>query len=336
MELVSVIVPIYNVEAYLERCVESILQQTYEHIEIILVDDGSPDRCGSMCEEYAKKDNRIKVLHKKNGGLSDARNAGLELAKGKYVLFVDSDDAIKSKLIEKCVEAAEEHESDMVIFDFTRVEDTLEEICTMEIENSGTYTLKDEPRMLFGSPSAVNKLFRRDLFLKTGIRFPVGKYYEDLGTIPKLLLLADKIDYIKESYYDYMIRSGSIMTAAKFEKNYADRTEMINGILEFYKENNAYEEFYSELEYLTVMNGYFLPSREIILQDRKSPVIKRFKTYIYSMFPKFKENAYLNQYLSKKDKLHLKTIESEQYWFMVCLSKARSTVSNILHRKKGN
>ncbi len=93
MELVSVIVPIYNVEAYLERCVESILQQTYEHIEIILVDDGSPDRCGSMCEDYAQKDNRIKVLHKENGGLSDARNAGLEMAKGKYVLFVDSDDA---------------------------------------------------------------------------------------------------------------------------------------------------------------------------------------------------------------------------------------------------
>ena len=293
MELVSVIVPIYNVEAYLERCVESILQQTYKHIEIILVDDGSPDRCGSMCEEYAQKDNRIKVLHKENGGLSDARNAGLEMAKGKYVLFVDSDDLIKKELVESCVQTAEKNSSDIVIFDFNRVEENEEIVTTMEIEKSGTYTLESEPRILFGSPSAVNKLFRRDLFIKTGIRFPVGKYYEDLGTIPKLLLLADKIDYIKKSYYDYMIRSGSIMTAAKFEKNYEDRTEMLNGILDFYKEKNVYENFYKELEYLAVLNGYFAPSRDLILQNRKSPVIKKFKNYIHEIFPDFKKNIYL-------------------------------------------
>lgn len=326
MELVSVIVPIYNVEAYLERCVESILQQTYKHIEIILVDDGSPDRCGSMCEEYAQKDNRIKVLHKENGGLSDARNAGLEMAKGKYVLFVDSDDLIKKELVESCVQTAEKNSSDIVIFDFNRVEENEEIVTTMEIEKSGTYTLESEPRILFGSPSAVNKLFRRDLFIKTGIRFPVGKYYEDLGTIPKLLLLADKIDYIKKSYYDYMIRSGSIMTAAKFEKNYEDRTEMLNGILDFYKEKNVYENFYKELEYLAVLNGYFAPSRDLILQNRKSPVIKKFKNYIHEIFPDFKKNIYLNRYLSKKDKWHLLVIESEQYWLMTFLSRIRSMV----------
>ncbi len=326
MELVSVIVPIYNVEAYLERCVESILQQTYEHIEIILVDDGSPDRCGSMCEDYAQKDNRIKVLHKENGGLSDARNAGLEMAKGKYVLFVDSDDLIKKELVESCVQTAEKNSSDIVIFDFNRVEENEEIVTTMEIEKSGTYTLESEPRILFGSPSAVNKLFRRDLFIKTGIRFPVGKYYEDLGTIPKLLFLADKIDYIKESYYDYMIRSGSIMTAAKFEKNYEDRTEMLSGILDFYKEKNVYEKFYKELEYLAVLNGYFAPSRDLILQNRKSPVIKKFKNYIHEIFPDFKKNIYLNRYLSKKDKWHLLVIESEQYWLMTFLSRIRSMV----------
>lgn len=326
MELVSVIVPIYNVEAYLERCVGSILQQTYKHIEIILVDDGSPDRCGSMCEEYAQKDNRIKVLHKENGGLSDARNAGLEMAKGKYVLFVDSDDLIKKELVESCVQTAEKNSSDIVIFDFNRVEENEEIVTTMEIEKSGTYTLESEPRILFGSPSAVNKLFRRDLFIKTGIRFPVGKYYEDLGTIPKLLLLADKIDYIKKSYYDYMIRSGSIMTAAKFEKNYEDRTEMLNGILDFYKEKNVYENFYKELEYLAVLNGYFAPSRDLILQNRKSPVIKKFKNYIHEIFPDFKKNIYLNRYLSKKDKWHLLVIESEQYWLMTFLSRIRSMV----------
>lgn len=335
MELVSVIVPIYNVEAYLRRCVKSIRNQTYSNMEIILVDDGSPDQCGKICEEYAEKDPRVKVLHKKNGGLSDARNAGLEVAKGKYVLFTDSDDTIKEELVEKCVKSAESTGSDIVIFDFTRVENGVEEVTSMEIEQGGTYSLQTEPRLLFGSPSAVNKLFKRELFIKTGIRFPVGKYYEDLGTIPKLLLLADKIDYIKESFYYYMIRPGSIMTAAKFEKNYADRTEMINGVLDFYKEKGSFQKYYKELEYLAVMNGYYLPSREIILQDRKSPVLKKFKKYINSQFPYFRKNCYLQKYLSRKDRLHFRIIEWEQYWLMVLLSKARILYGRIFREQRG-
>ena len=222
----------------------------------------------------------------------------------------------------------------MVIFDFIRVEEGLKEITTLEIEKSGTYSLREEPRFLFGSPSAVNKLFRRDLFIKTKIRFPVGKYYEDLGTIPKLLLMAEKIGYLKEPFYYYMIRSGSIMTGAKAEKNYQDRTEMIDQVMDFFKEHEAFETYYQELEYLAVMNGYFLPSREIILQDRKSPVLKKFKRYIYTMFPDFHRNIYLKQYLSKKDRLHLKTIETEQYWFMVMLSRGRILVQRLFRSRK--
>lgn len=335
MELVSVVVPIYNVEKYLEKCVESLRAQTYKNIEIILVDDGSPDHCGKMCDEYAGEDTRIKVIHKKNGGLSDARNAGLEAASGKYILFTDSDDYVKKDLIEKCVDWAEKDQCDIVIFDFIRVEEGLKEITTLEIEDSGTYSLRGEPRLLFGSPSAVNKLFRRDLFVKTEIRFPVGKYYEDLGTTPKLLLMAERIGYLKEAFYYYMIRSGSIMTGAKVDKNYQDRTAMINQVLDFFKEHGAYETYYQELEYLAVMNGYFLPSREIILQDRKSPVLKKFKSYIYTIFPDFHSNKYLKQYLSKKDRLHLKTIETEQYWFMVMLSKGRILFQRLFRSRKG-
>lgn len=333
MELVSVIVPIYNVEQYLNKCVESIINQTYRHLEVILVDDGSPDRCGEICQEFARKDARIKVLHKKNGGLSDARNAGLEIATGKYVLFTDSDDYIKKDLVEKCVDAAESNKSDMVIFDFLRIEEGVEELVSVDIEKSGVYTLKEEPKLLFGSPSAGNKLFRRDLFVTTGICFPVGKYYEDLGTIPKLLLLANRITYLKEAFYYYIIRPGSIMTAAKFEKNYTDRTEMINGILNFYEEKKQYQTYYKELEYFTILNGYFFPSREIILQDRKEAIIKKFKEYIGKKFPEYRKNIYLKQYLSCKDKLHFYVIESGQYWIMVFLSKGKKALSSILHKK---
>ncbi len=127
MELVSVVVPVYKVEQYLERCVKSICEQTYQELEIILVNDGSPDRCGEMCEELAQKDNRIQVLHKQNGGLSDARNAGVKLATGKYLLFVDSDDYIAKDLVEKAVAEAEKMACDMVLFDYYCVENGIEE-----------------------------------------------------------------------------------------------------------------------------------------------------------------------------------------------------------------
>ena len=110
---------------------------------------------------------------------------------------------------------------------------------------------------------------------------------------------------------------------------------MINQVLDFFKEHGVYETYYQELEYLAVMNGYFLPSREIILQDRKSPVLKKFKNYIYTIFPDFHSNKYLKQYLSKKDRLHLKIIETEQYWFMVMLSKGRILFQRLFRSRKG-
>lgn len=122
MDLISIIVPIYNVESYLERCVESIRRQTYKNLEIILVDDGSPDHCGQMCDDYAADDSRIKVVHKINGGLGYARNSGLEVATGEYVTFVDADDWIKEDHIEKLYQAAEEKRADMVLGGFTTVD----------------------------------------------------------------------------------------------------------------------------------------------------------------------------------------------------------------------
>ena len=116
--LVSIIVPIYNVEKYLDRCIQSILNQSYENLEIILVDDGSPDRSSEICDEYRKSDQRIKVVHKENGGLSDARNAGLILAKGKYIIFLDSDDYIEHTMVEDAVTVLEKNDSDIVIWGY--------------------------------------------------------------------------------------------------------------------------------------------------------------------------------------------------------------------------
>ena len=171
MELVSVVVPVYKVEQYLERCVKSICEQTYQELEIILVNDGSPDRCGEMCEDLAQKDKRIQVLHKQNGGLSDARNAGVKLATGKYLLFVDSDDYIVKDLVEKAVAEAEKMACDMVLFDYYCVENGIEEVRTTQIPGGKVISLEKEHQLLLAPPAAWAKLFNREFYVKADCPF---------------------------------------------------------------------------------------------------------------------------------------------------------------------
>lgn len=205
MELVSVVVPVYKVGQYLERCVKSICEQTYQELEIILVNDGSPDRCGEMCEELAQKDNRIQVLHKQNGGLSDARNAGVKLATGKYLLFVDSDDYIAKDLVEKTVTEAEKMACDMVLFDYYCVENGIEEVRTTQIPGGKVISLEKEHQLLLAPPAAWAKLFNREFYVKADCPFPKGLYFEDLATTPIFFLKAERISYLKEPLYYYII-----------------------------------------------------------------------------------------------------------------------------------
>lgn len=219
-EKISVIVPIYKVEPYLRKCVDSILAQTYQNLEIILVDDGSPDNCGAICEEYAEQDTRIKVIHKQNGGLSDARNAGLDVMTGKYVAFVDSDDWIMPRMYETLLQMLKQFQADMA---FGAVADDLEQggrVTTVKVSNYG-----DEPfsegvveamrRYFHGSWAAWDKLYKADLF--RDIRYPVGEINEDEAIVLQLLSKCTRVCYTNEVFYHYMRRpsSGSI-TAANF------------------------------------------------------------------------------------------------------------------------
>ena len=220
--LISIIVPIYNVELYLGRCVDSLICQTYHNIEIILVDDGSPDRCGEICDEYAHKDNRIVVVHKPNGGLSDARNKGLDVAKGDYVMFVDSDDWIDRATCDTVVNLAVSNQSDIVIFGVRNVYDSgkvdafppkysgvvSSEMCI----NSLLYKIKE-----FGIFNyACNKLFLKRLF--DGIRFQKGRVAEDQGLTYKLFHKANRICVCEKIFYNYFQRTGSI-TDGQFSPN---------------------------------------------------------------------------------------------------------------------
>ncbi len=331
MELVSVVVPVYKVQEYLERCVDSIRRQTYANLEIILVDDGSPDRCGEICDAYAGEDERIRVIHKDNGGLSDARNAGAEEARGKYLLFVDSDDCIAEELITKTVSAAEETGCDIVLFDHFHVEGGRTEIKSEGLPAGRPLDLKTERRLLLAAPAAWLRLFRREFYEKSGIRFPKGLYYEDLNTAPKFVLAAERIVYLNEPLYYYMIRHDSIMGSRNYEKNYKDKIKVLDDVLKYYKEKGAYETYRAELEYLVFANAYFEPSREIVLAHAKTPYLERARAYMYHRFPDFARNPYIRQG-SRKDRLHMHVLNTRQYWFMRFLSRCRQTAEKVRGR----
>lgn len=211
-DLVSVIVPVYKVEKYLDRCVESILKQSYKNIEVILVDDGSPDNCPQMCDEWAKKDSRILVIHKANGGLSDARNVGIDISKGKYICFVDSDDYVASRFIEVLYGMIKKYEAEISAVDAKWVYDEK----TFDEENSNDVEIFDNKEGINNlllnlkyKDYAWNKMYESRLF-KT-IRYPVGKNMEDLATTYKLIYESEKIVYNPSKLYFYYQRNDSIL-----------------------------------------------------------------------------------------------------------------------------
>lgn len=216
MKKVSIIIPIYNVEKYLTKCVESVINQTYSNIEIILVDDGSPDKCGQICDEYAKKDKRIQVIHKKNGGLSDARNKGIEKSTGDYLFFLDSDDFIEKDTIEFLTKILEENNADLSVcsvYNYNpltnekkRDEDVSKDYIKVLNVEEALLLMLDTTKAF--SWRAWNKLYKKELF--NNVRYPIGKIYEDVGTTYRLILNSKKIVYSSNPKYYYVYNDCSI------------------------------------------------------------------------------------------------------------------------------
>jgi len=256
-EKISVIVPIYKVEKYLDKCVESIVNQTYKNLEIILVDDGSPDNCPQICDEWAKKDNRIIVIHKENGGLSDARNFGIEKATGNYLMFVDSDDFLNDEIFE-LVERLD-FDYDIIAFSHT---------CLLNdqklIKSVQEYKLKNfsevEKVSYFKNyhyTSVCFHMFKRAFLLESGLNFTTGIYYEDLDFMSRLLLRAKSICSVNINLYNFVkSRDGSITTSLKL-KNMMDR--------------------------IAVCDKIFKTSSEICLKKLRKVYLKHYSIYFYEV-----------------------------------------------------
>lgn len=232
--LISVIVPVYKVESYLDDCVVSLINQSYKNLEIILVDDGSPDNCPKMCDNWAEKDNRIKVIHKKNGGLSSARNAGLDIAKGDYIAFVDSDDFIILTMYEKMIRVLNNNDVDFVA---CKVNCFIEKTKTFKpfMEGHDFYKItkdqiiqKEQYQKLILSTqiesAAWNKLYKKSFINK--LRFKEKRYYEDYLFIYQLSKFMTRMYYMAQPFYNYRIRENSICTSLNhledWEKNFTE------------------------------------------------------------------------------------------------------------------
>lgn len=245
--LISIIVPIYKVERYLRHCIDSLLSQDYQHIEIILVDDGSPDSCGKMVDEYAAKDERILAIHQQNAGLSAARNAGIKVAKGDYLMFVDSDDFVDTNFCSYALQKAIDTDSDIVVFGYRDIyTDRVEE---QSVGKEYKFSRKEALLELHGGrllSFAWNKIYKSSLF-KT-VRYPIGRLYEDIATTYLLFDKANTIYLASGITYNYLKRSDSILGKKMKAKDAIDWYLAVRQRYDFMKQN------YSEIVQKTIPN----------------------------------------------------------------------------------
>lgn len=243
---ISVIIPIFNIEKYLPKCIESVVRQSYKDLEIILVDDGSPDHCGEICDEWAKKDNRVKIFHKENGGLSDARNFGLKEATGDYILFLDGDDYWSDKYaISRLVKRIEVTNADILNFSYVKFfEKTNEFVPYFQRQTDMPLSLKDYNSQLqfmmshgLYIASAWNKLIRHSI-LSDKTLFRQGVFSEDIEWCLKLLVQARSIDFVCENFYCYRQRDNSITHSIDDKKC----TDLCDNIIRCFKLCNTMQE----------------------------------------------------------------------------------------------
>lgn len=239
--LISVIIPVYNVEKYLKQCVDSVLAQTYQNIEIILVDDGSTDSSGQICDEYSNQHKSIKSLHEQNGGASSARNYGLKHAKGDYVYFLDSDDYLINNAIERMVVCAVNNQADLVFIEAKSIDESGKEIKsnyhyhTQYIPQSpyeAMQMMMDFKEFHVGSPFF---FIKRKLFIENNLTFTEGIMYEDMIMSYQLFSLAQRCAHVHEPIYIRRYRPNSVMTSAKTEKNYVSAATVYREVSTFMK-----------------------------------------------------------------------------------------------------
>lgn len=323
--LITVIVPVYNVENYLSRCIESILHQDYTNFELLLIDDGSTDNSGDICEEYKKSDNRIIVFHKKNGGLSSARNYGIENSKGEYISFIDSDDFVAPNYLQVLVD---------LIIKYKTCISTVRGCKTSKSEI--IYTKGEDKETLFSTSDALfqmcinnwfgisawAKLYRKECFDK--FRFPEGKIYEDLLTVPYVISQCKAIASSKKELYFWYERAGSITNSNITEKNFV-WFEAISQLVDYLDDN--FPKLHDAVVKRLIDDSFDMLMNNLVFDEdylKKAAIVKNFCN-------KYWKTAYKNKNLKMERKVQasLASFNLNLYrWIYLSWKKNKSIFTN--------
>lgn len=326
MKKVSIIVPVYNVEKYIRKCLDSLVNQTLNDIEVIVVNDGSPDNSQSIIDEYVKKYPKIvKSYIKENGGQGSARNYGLERATGEYIGYVDSDDYVSLDMYETLYNKAKNDDADIVVCSHTVVYEANGNKIEEKLFN-GT----DDNRLnaLFNNAGVCNKIYRKDILKKFNFRTKV--WYEDIDFVSIILLLAKKISFVDSGLYYYLLRQGSTMNNSNIERN-LEILDAFNNLIKYLHDYDLYDSYFDEITFLAVQHIYIAASVRVIntknvSNKKKKEIINTLMQYMNNNFSKYNQNKYL--YLLDKNKKIIYNLLRVKMYFLIKMIfdiKRRST-----------
>lgn len=293
MPKVSVVVPVYNTQKYLEKCLDSLVYQTLDDIEIVVVNDGSPDESQKIIDRYVQAyPNKVQAYIKENGGLSDARNFGLAKCNGEYIGFVDSDDYVNLDMYQNMYNKAKEKDFDVVVCDIRYMYENYSKEVSSQVEKDICGIDKIKAQMANIYPAVWNKIYKKELF-EHGVLFKKGVWYEDVEFLYRLFPYITSIGVVKKPLVNYVQRDGTITRT--FDERVYNYIDNFNGIVEFYKEKKFYEDYYSELEYSYVRYLYMTFIKTACNFDKKEyqKACLLAKKNVLEKFPNYKRNKYI-------------------------------------------
>ena len=310
----SIVIPVYNVQEYLRKCVDSVLANDCSDCEIILVDDGSTDGvCPALCDEIAGEHPQlVRVIHQENRGLGGARNTGLEAAKGDYLFFVDSDDTISEDALQILSRAIDEKPADIYAFQlYSHDGEGNKSLITASKTEARPFALKDKPGFLLSLPAAWARIWKRELFLSTGIRYPSRVWYEDIRTSTKLFAAAESIVSLPNVLYWYLQRPGSIMNSGNVQRS-GEILWAFDDVLAWFDQQGLRKQYEDELCRLAVDHILLAAVVRVCRADPKAPLLGQLMAYMNEHFPNYKNNPYLSR-LPGLHKLLLRLVEKQQF-----------------------
>ena len=329
----SVIVPVYNVEKFLAKCLDSILQQTYQDYEIVAVNDGSTDSSVKILKQYQEKSTKVRVITQKNKGLGGARNTGIQNAQGEFLVFLDSDDYIENNMLEILAQYLEKYKLDILAFDCNLVNLYGEILQRATFSGSkDKYTSLTQQEFLLLEPTSCTKVYRRTLYIEHNIKFPERLWYEDLATVFKLAPFAKNIGYLKLALYCYVQQDGSI-THSTNTKRMMEIETAFNSNVEYFKKQGFWEKFQDELEWNAILHVLYYSAFRLLGCGYHKKNMEDLLIYIESIFPNWKENKYLSDQKKKRYLMDL-IVDHKYYKFYLKTGFWNKYVTPIIAKMK--